>query len=40
MSPYEDDYWFHQGEPIYIKSLTIAPKNKKLKANRITVKAD
>ena len=40
MTPYEDDYWFHQGEPIYIKSLTIAPKNKKLKANRITIKAD
>ena len=40
MKPYDDDYWFHQGEPYYIKSLTIAPKNKKIKGNRITIKAD
>lgn len=40
MTPYPDDYWFHQGEPYYVKSLTLAPKNKKLKGNRIIVKAD
>jgi hypothetical protein len=40
MKPYDDDYWFHQGEPYYVKSLTIAPKGKTLKAQRITVKAD
>ena len=39
MQPYPDDYWFHQGEPYYIKSLTLAPKNKELKAKRITVPA-
>lgn len=39
MQPYPDDYWFHQGEPYYIKSLTIAPKKKELKAKRITVPA-
>lgn len=39
MQPYPDDYWFHQGEPYYIKSLTFAPKNKELKAKRITVPA-
>lgn len=40
MTPYPDDYWFHQGEPYYVKSLTLAPKNKRLKGNRIIVKAD
>ena len=40
MTPYPDDYWFHQGEPYYVKSLTLAPKNKKLKGNRIVVKAN
>lgn len=39
MSPYEDDYWFSQGEPYYIKSLTFAPKNKKLKSQKITITA-
>lgn len=39
MQPYPDDYWFHQGEPYYIKSLTLAPKQKELKAKRITVPA-
>ena len=39
MQPYPDDYWFHQGEPYYIKSLTLAPKKKELKAKRITVPA-
>lgn len=40
MKPYEDDYWFHSGEPYYVKSLTIAPDNKKLKAQQIIVRAD
>ena len=40
MQPYDDDYWFHQGEPYYVKSLTLAPKNKRLKGNKITVRAD
>ena len=39
MTPYPDDYWFSQGEPYYIKSLTFAPKNQKLKAQRISVHA-
>lgn len=39
MTPYPDDYWFHQGEPYYIKSLTIAPKGKKLKSKKITITA-
>lgn len=39
MTPYPDDYWFHQYEPYYVKSLTLAPKNKKLKGRRIEVKA-
>ena len=37
--PYQDDYWFHQGEPYYIASFTMSAKNKRLKANRITVKS-
>ena len=40
MKPFDDDYWFHEGEPYYIKSLTIAPKGKEIKANKIVVKAD
>lgn len=40
MRPYDDDYWFHQGEPYLIKSLTIAEEGKRLKANKITVKAN
>jgi hypothetical protein len=39
MTPYPDDYWFHQGEPYYIKSLTLAEGKKKLKAQKITVTA-
>lgn len=39
MTPYDDDYWFHQGESYYVKSLTLAPKNKKLKSQKITVTA-
>lgn len=40
MKPYADDYWFHQGEPYYVKSITIAPKNKTIKGNRLVVRAD
>ena len=40
MQPYDDDYWFHQGEPYYIKSLTISQDNKKIKANKITILSD
>ena len=39
MSPYPDDYWFHQGEAYYIKSLTLAPVKKTLNAQKIEVKA-
>lgn len=39
LTPYEDDYWFHQGESYYIKSLTLAEKDKKLKSQRIVVTA-
>lgn len=39
LTPYEDDYWFSQGEGYYIKSLTLAEKGKKLKSQRITVTA-
>lgn len=37
MTPYDDDYWFHQGEPYYKKSLTLSTKNNPLKAQRIFV---
>lgn len=40
MTPYDDDYWFHQGEPYYIKSLTLASSGKKISGKRITVTAD
>lgn len=40
MKPYEDDYWFHMGEPYYVKSLTFAPKGKTLKGKKIIVKGD
>lgn len=39
MQPYDDDYWFHQGDIYLVKSLTLA-EDKKLKANKIVVKAD
>ena len=39
MMPYPDNYWFHQGEPYYIKSLTLAPQGKKLKSQKITITA-
>lgn len=39
MTAYDDDYWFHRGEPYYIKSLTIAPDKKALAAKRIQIKA-
>lgn len=40
MMPYADDYWFHNGEPLYVKSLTLAPNEKKIKGNKIVVRAD
>ena len=40
MQPYDDDYWFTQGESYYVKSLTLAPENKKLKGQKIIVRAD
>lgn len=39
MTPYDDDYWFHQGEPYYKKSLTLSTKERPLKAKRIFVEA-
>ena len=39
MCPYPDDYWFHQGESYYIKSLTLALPSKKLNAQKIEVLA-
>lgn len=40
MKPYADDYWFHNGEPLYVKSLTLAESGKRLKGNKIVVRAD
>ena len=37
MQPYDDDYWFHQGEPYYKKSLTLSTKQNPLKAQKIFV---
>lgn len=39
MMPFPDDYWFHQGEIYYIKSLTLATENKKINGKQITVKS-
>ena len=39
MTPYDDDYWFHQGETYYIKSLTLSTPEKRLKTKRIQVHA-
>lgn len=39
MTAYPDDYWFSQGEPYYVKSLTIAQSGKKLNSQRIVVQA-
>ena len=39
MTPYDDDYWFHQGEPYYKKSLTISTKEAPLKAKKIMITA-
>lgn len=39
MTPYFDDYWFNEGETFYVKSLTLAPAGKKIKGNKIVVKA-
>lgn len=40
MKPYSDDYWFHSGESYYVKSLTIAEKDKTIKGKTIAIKAD
>lgn len=37
MQPYDDDYWFHQGEPYYKKSLTLSTKQNPLKAQKIFI---
>ena len=37
MTPYDDDYWFHQGEPYYKKSLTLSTKQNPLNAQKIYV---
>ena len=37
MQSYDDDYWFHQGEPYYKKSLTLSTKQNPLKAQKIFV---
>lgn len=37
MQPYDDDYWFHQGEPYYKKSLTLSTKQNPLKAKKIFI---
>lgn len=37
MTPYDDDYWFHQGEPYYKKSLTLSTKQNPLSAQKIYV---
>ena len=39
MQPFEDDYWFNQGDVFYIKSLTLSTKEKKIKGNKILVEA-
>lgn len=39
MTPYDDEYWFHQGEPYYKKSLTLSTKDAPLNAKRIYVEA-
>lgn len=39
MTPYDDEYWFHQGEPYYKKSLTLSTKDAPIKAKRIYVEA-
>ena len=39
MTPYDDDYWFHQGEPYFKKSLTLSTKESPVKAQRIYVEA-
>jgi len=32
MQPYDDDYWFHQGETYYKKSLTLSTKDAPINA--------
>lgn len=40
LKPYDDDYWFHQGEPFLVSSLTLAEHGKPLKAKKIVVSAN
>lgn len=37
MAPYDDDYWFRQGEPYYKKSLSISTKDTPLDMQKIFV---
>ena len=37
MQPYDDDYWFHQGEAYFKSSLTLSSKEAPAKAKRIVV---
>lgn len=37
MLPYEDDYWFHQGESFFKKSLTLSTKQNPLDAKKIFI---
>ena len=39
MQPFDDDYWFHQGETYYKKSLTLSTKEAPLKAKKINITA-
>lgn len=40
MKPYLDEYWFHENEPYYIKSLDLADKEEQFDAKKITIQAD
>jgi hypothetical protein len=39
MTPYDDDYWFKQGEPYYKKSITIGTKTNPIKSKKILIEA-
>ena len=39
MIPYDDDYWFKQGEPYYKKSITLGTKTNPLKTQKILIEA-
>ena len=40
MLPFEDEYWFHEGESYYIKSLTLTKDNSNLEGVKICIKAE